>query len=195
MRPTAFFKSLCNQFEKVASGGSFVWFDLGGGRCIRANPISERDLAAALVDTIANTSRHNTTWQIGGPDQPLSKLEQGALMAAAVGLPPPKTTRVPISLLNTVVHVLSFGARLTRLAALEDAAEVARILRYYASEDMVAVGEGEVYGQDSLVDFYERVAVEGREYDPYVAIFDSRATVEGFGKGVKRAADESAEEV
>ena len=46
---------------------------------------------------------------------------------------------------------------------------------------MVAVAEGEVYGSDTVADFYKTVAVQGREYDPYVAIFDSRKAVEGFG--------------
>jgi divinyl chlorophyllide a 8-vinyl-reductase len=173
---------VCNQFEKVAAGGSFLYFDLGGGRCIRANPISERDLAAALVDSIADPARENKTWQIGGPGPPLSKLEQGALMAAAAGLPPPPTTAVPIGVLNAIVAVLSFLASVTRLTALEDAAEISRILRYYASEDMVAVGKGEQYGSDSVADFYKTVAANGREYDPYVAIFDSRKAVERFGR-------------
>jgi divinyl chlorophyllide a 8-vinyl-reductase len=181
LRPTAYFKSVCNQFEKVAAGGSFVYFDLGFGRCIRANPISERDLAAALIDAIADRARENAVWQIGGPDAPLSKLEQGALMAAAAGLAPPKAVAVPIGLLNGIVALLELLARLTRLEALEDAAEVSRILRYYASEDMVALADGEVYGADTVADFYKTVALHGREYDPYVAIFDSREAVEGFG--------------
>jgi len=189
VRPTAFFKSVCNQFERVAEGGRFTYFDLGGGRCIRSNPISERDLAAALVDTIAEPARRNSVWQIGGPNRPLSKIEQGALMAAAAGRPPPATVGVPIGVLHAVVGALELLARLTRAAPVEDAAEIARILRYYATEDMVAVGEGEVYGSDSLVDFYRTVAAEGREYDPYVAIFDSREAVESFGGGASGCSD------
>mmetsp|Transcript_18658 Transcript_18658/g.47638 ORF Transcript_18658/g.47638 Transcript_18658/m.47638 type:complete len:197 (-) Transcript_18658:417-1007(-) len=173
-------KLLLSQSPFLFQGGAFTYFDLGGGSCIKANPISERDLANALVDTIADPRRLNAVWQIGGPDGPLSKLEQGTLMAAAAGLPPPRLVGVPIGVLNGIVGALELLASVLRLGALEDAAEIARILRYYASEDMVAVGKGEVYGSDSVVDFYKTVAREGREYDPYVAIFESRSAVEGF---------------
>ena len=57
VRPTAFFKSVSGQVEVVDGGGPFVYFDLGAGKCATCNPISEPDLAAALVDTIADPSK------------------------------------------------------------------------------------------------------------------------------------------
>lgn len=57
VRPTAFFKSVSGQVEVVKGGGPFVYFDLGDGKCASCNPISEPDLASALVDSIADESR------------------------------------------------------------------------------------------------------------------------------------------
>mmetsp|Transcript_25010 Transcript_25010/g.77943 ORF Transcript_25010/g.77943 Transcript_25010/m.77943 type:complete len:446 (-) Transcript_25010:176-1513(-) len=183
LRPTAFFKSLSNQFEKVAQGGKFLFFDLGGGACIRANPISEPDLAAALVDSIADTRRENAIWRIGGPGPVLSKLDQGRMMAEAAGQPHPEPIAVPRGVLDGICSALSAIAALTRLPPVDDAAEVARILRYYATEDMVTTDPDEVYGSDLLETYYAKVATEGREYDPYVAVFDSKESVESFGAG------------
>ena len=51
---TAFFKSLSGQVEIVRGGGPFVYFDLGGGSSATCNPISEADLAMAIVDRAAD---------------------------------------------------------------------------------------------------------------------------------------------
>ena len=59
IRPTAFFKSVSGQLEVVAGGGPFVYFDLGNDKCATCNPISEPDLANALIDTIADPKRKN----------------------------------------------------------------------------------------------------------------------------------------
>ena len=53
--------------QVVAGGGPFVFFDLGEGRCATCNPISEPDLAAALIDTLADPSKKDALWNIGGP--------------------------------------------------------------------------------------------------------------------------------
>ena len=54
---------------------------------------------------------------------------------------------------------------------LEDAAEFGRIGRYYAIEDMLTTDPSEKYGQTTLRQHYERIAVEGQEYDPYTSVF------------------------
>jgi divinyl chlorophyllide a 8-vinyl-reductase len=53
----------------------------------------------------------------------------------------------------------------------EDAAEFGRIGRYYAIEDMLTTDPSEKYGQTTLRQHYERIAVEGQEYDPYTSVF------------------------
>lgn len=198
VRPTAFFKSLSNQFENIAAGKSLIVFDLGGGRCIRANPISEPDLARAMLDSCADTAAHaeggvrGRTWELGGDCEPLSKIDQGNMMAAAVGLPPPRIMRVPIAVLDgacTFFGALAAAARSTPFAnALEDAAEAARIVRYYASEDMVTTEAHDRYGSDTLEEYYASIARHGREYDPYVQIFDSQKKVETYARTAGAAA-------
>jgi divinyl chlorophyllide a 8-vinyl-reductase len=80
VRPTAFFKSVSGQLEVVESGAPFVYFDLGGGRSATCNPISEADLAVALVDTIADPTRKDKVWNLGGPDEGLSMEAQGKML-------------------------------------------------------------------------------------------------------------------
>jgi divinyl chlorophyllide a 8-vinyl-reductase len=51
---------------------------------------------------------------------------------------------------------------------LENAAELGRIGRYYAAEDMV---ENENrYGTVSLQEYFNRIAEEGQDYDPYTSM-------------------------
>ena len=83
VRPTAFFKSVSGQLEVVDGGGPFVYFDLGGGKCATCNPIAEADLAAALIDTIADESKKNALWNLGGPDEGLSMKQQARARAPA----------------------------------------------------------------------------------------------------------------
>ena len=59
VRATAFFKSVSGQLEVVNKGSPFVYFDLGEGKSATCNPISEPDLAAALIDTISDKSKEN----------------------------------------------------------------------------------------------------------------------------------------
>jgi divinyl chlorophyllide a 8-vinyl-reductase len=43
----------------------------------RCNPIAESDLATYLVDCISDESRQNRVLNLGGPDMPMMKIEQG----------------------------------------------------------------------------------------------------------------------
>ena len=73
VRPTAFFKSVSGQLERLQDGKSFLMFQ----DSTRANPIAESDLATYLIDCIADKSRHNKVLNLGGPDKAMTKLEQG----------------------------------------------------------------------------------------------------------------------
>ena len=46
--------------------------------------------------------------------------------------------------------------------------------KYYAVEDMLTTLPAEKYGKITLKEHYERIAVEGQEYDPYTTILGSK---------------------
>lgn len=73
VRPTAFFKSVSGQLERLQEGKSFLMFQ----DTTRANPIAESDLATYLIDCVTETTRHNKVLNLGGPDRPMTKIEQG----------------------------------------------------------------------------------------------------------------------
>ena len=175
VRPTAFFKSVSGQVEVVAGGGPFVYFDLGDGKCATCNPIAERDLAAALLDTIEDPSKKNMVWNLGGPDDGLSMAEQGELVADVLGKEEAKLLGVPIGVFDVIINGLQWLADTFKSEKLEDAAEFGRIGRYYAIEDMLTTEPSEKYGQTTLRQHYERIAVEGQEYDPYTSVFGKAA--------------------
>ena len=58
-------------------------------------------------------------------------------------------------------------------AYLDDAAELGRIGKYYAVEDMLTTDPDEKFGSTTLKEHYEKIAVEGQEYDPYTTMFAS----------------------
>jgi len=180
VRPTAFFKSVSGQVEIVDKGAPFVYFDLGNGKSATCNPISEPDLAAALVDTIADDSKKNVVWNLGGPDDGLSMKQQGELVADVLRKEESNTLGVPIKIFDSIINVLQGAADLFKSEKLEDAAEFGRIGCYYALEDMLTTDPSERYGKTTLRDHYERVAVEGQEYDPYTAVFGNKKLTDSF---------------
>ena len=78
---------------------------------------------------------------------------------------------VPIGLFDVIIGVLDKVASLSGSQKLVDAAELGRIGRYYAVEDMLTTDAYDKYGSTTLFDHYKRIAVEGQEYDPYTTIF------------------------
>lgn len=132
VRPTAYFKSLSGQIERVRRGRPFLVF--GDGRLTACKPISNDDLAGFMVDCIDDPSRHDRVLPIGGPGPALTPLEQGEALCAALGRSP-RFRHVPVALLDTIVATLSAGGRL--VPALAEKAELARIGRYYATESML----------------------------------------------------------
>ena len=72
---------------------------------------------------------------------------------------------------DAIIGGLQWAADTFKSEELEDAAEFGRIGRYYALEDMLTTDPSEKYGKITLRDHYEKVAVEGQEYDPYTSVF------------------------
>jgi divinyl chlorophyllide a 8-vinyl-reductase len=161
VRPTAFFKSLSGQVERVRRGGPFLVF--GDGTLTACKPISDDDLADYLADCLDDAGRRNRVLPIGGPGDAITPREQGEHLFRLLGRPP-RFRRVPVALLDAIVGVLGTAGRV--LPGLAAKAELARIGRYYATESMLvwdpAAGRYDAAatpatGTDTLFDFYARL--------------------------------------
>ena len=171
VRPTAFFKSVSGQLEVVKSGAPFVLFDKGANSKITAcNPIAESDLATYMIDSITNKERHNQIINLGGPDEPITMLQQGNMLFNATEKEP-KFAYAPVWIFDVVINTLQFVADLFQNEKIADMAETGRIGKYYAVEDMVTTLPNEKYGTITLQEHYNRIAIEGNDYDPYTTMF------------------------
>lgn len=176
VRPTAFFKSVSGQLEVIQQGAPFVMF--GDGEVTRCNPISEADLAIYLVDCITNKDRENKILNIGGPDEPMTMKKQGEMLFKSVGKEP-FFVYAPLGLFDVIINSLQWVADKFQSEKFENAAELGRIGKYYAVEDMLTTSSEEKYGVTTLQEHYDKIAVEGQEYDPYTSMF---AKAQGIDK-------------
>jgi divinyl chlorophyllide a 8-vinyl-reductase len=161
VRPTAFFKSLLGQMDRVRAGKPFLVF--GDGQQTACKPISDRDLATFMVDCISRSDRHHRILPIGGPGPAITPLDQAKALSKQLGRPV-KIRSVPVVLLDLIIGLLSAAARL--MPRLQVKAELARIGRYYATESMLVWNESEgrydaqatpESGSDHLFDAQARV--------------------------------------
>lgn len=134
VRPTAFFKSLSGQIERVRKGKPFLVF--GDGTLTACKPISDDDLGACLAACIEDASCHNRVLPIGGPGPAITPRQQGEQLFALLGRPA-RFKHVPVALLDAIVSVLGLAGRV--IPALREKAELARIGRYYATESMLVL--------------------------------------------------------
>jgi divinyl chlorophyllide a 8-vinyl-reductase len=132
VRPTAFFKSLLGQIDRVRAGRAYLVF--GDGRQTACKPISDRDLAEFIVQCLSRAERHNRILPIGGPGPALTPRDQAEALFAALERPI-KIRSVPLVLMDLIIQALSLVGRL--IPSLQDKAELARIGRYYATESML----------------------------------------------------------
>lgn len=161
VRPTAYFKSLSGQIDRLRRGKPFLVF--GDGRATACKPISDRDLAAFLADCVDDPARRNRVLPIGGPGPAITPREQGEHLFALLGKPA-RFASAPVAMLDAIVWVLAgLGAV---IAPLRDKAELARIGRYYATESMLvwdeAAGRYDAdatpeTGRETLFDHYARL--------------------------------------
>ncbi|MEO1282129.1 MAG: NAD(P)H-binding protein [Pseudomonadota bacterium] len=161
VRPTAFFKSLSGQIDRVKNGKPFLVF--GDGTTTACKPISDTDLGQYIATCLDNAERQNRILPIGGPGPAITPKEQGELLFALTGREP-RFKRVPVALLDVIVWVLGTIGRLSPTIA--DKAELARIGRYYATESMLVLdpktdrydeNATPSFGTDTLYDHYARV--------------------------------------
>jgi divinyl chlorophyllide a 8-vinyl-reductase len=161
IRPTAFFKSLSGQIERVRRGKPFLVF--GDGMLTSCKPISDKDLAVYLAECLEDEHRWNRVLPIGGPGDPITPRQQGEFLFALLRRPP-LFRKVPLALLDGIVGALKIGARVA--PPLAEKAELARIGRYYATESMLWLNpETGRYdssatpstGAETLFDYYSSV--------------------------------------
>jgi divinyl chlorophyllide a 8-vinyl-reductase len=132
VRPTAFFKSLSGQVERVRQGRPFVVF--GDGRLTACKPISDDDLGDYLAGCVDDESRHRRVLPIGGPGPAVTPRQQGEHLFALLGREP-RFKQVPVALMDAIIGALGLAGR--AMPALAAKAELARIGRYYATESML----------------------------------------------------------
>jgi len=165
VRPTAFFKSLSGQIERVRQGKPYLIF--GDGRLTACKPISDRDLADYIADCLLNPLRWNRVLPIGGPGEAVTPKEQGEFLFSCLNRPP-RFRSVPVKMLDGIVAALGLLAPLGGPFA--EKAELAKIGRYYATESMLwmdpETGRYDAAatpstGEDTLFDFYASVIGEG----------------------------------
>jgi divinyl chlorophyllide a 8-vinyl-reductase len=161
VRPTAFFKSLSGQIERVRRGRPFLIF--GDGRLTSCKPISDADLAAYLADCLDDGRRANRVLPIGGPGEAITPREQGEALFSLLGRAP-RFRSVPVAMLDGIIGALGVAGGLAPPVAQK--AELARIGRYYATESMLWLNpDTGLYdaaatpstGAETLFDFYRSV--------------------------------------
>ena len=132
IRPTAFFKSLSGQIDRVKQGKSFIVFD--GGKNTSCKPISARDLSMFIIQNINNKKSYNKILIIGGPGPAVSQFDQGQILFKLTNKKP-KIRSLP-SLLFRLMDLLCIPLSLISYRV-SDFRESLRIGLYYATESML----------------------------------------------------------
>jgi divinyl chlorophyllide a 8-vinyl-reductase len=167
VRPTAFFKSLAGQVERVRRGQPFLVF--GNGELTACKPIGQIDLARYMLQILDDPHQRNQTLCVGGPDDPLTPKQQGELLFRLAGREP-QFRSVPITLFDTLIALLSPFTKVSARA--HSKAELLRIGRYYATESMLVYDQEKQeysatatpsFGEETLESFYTRVLAEGMQ--------------------------------
>ena len=166
VRPTAFFKSLSGQLDRVRAGKPFLVF--GDGRLTACKPISDDDLGRYIAGCLEDPARVNRVLPIGGPGPAITPLDQAAALERLLGRPV-AIRHVPVALLTVICGGLGLVGRV--FPRVRAKADLARIGRYYATESMLVLNpETGRYdaqatpssGSDTLFQFYEDlIAAQG----------------------------------
>ena len=169
VRPTAFFKSLSGQVDRVKQGKPFLIF--GDGRLTACKPISDRDLANYIAGCLEDATRWNRILPIGGPGPAITPRDQGDYLFSRLNRTP-QFKSVPLAFMRAIIGVLSFIGRFN--IAIADKAELARIGYYYATESMLVLNpETGLYdasltpstGSDTLFDHYDRLLTDEIQHE------------------------------
>jgi divinyl chlorophyllide a 8-vinyl-reductase len=168
VRPTAFFKSLSGQVERVRRGRPFLVF--GDGELTACKPIGARDLGEFIAGCLDDPRRMNRILPVGGPGEAITPRKQGEMLFRLLGRKP-RFRHVPVAMLDAIIAVLAGLGRL--FPSLAEKAEFARIGRYYATESMLVLDPATglydadntlSFGVETLEDYY-RGLIAGRIAD------------------------------
>jgi divinyl chlorophyllide a 8-vinyl-reductase len=161
VRPTAFFKSLSGQVERLKQGKPFLVF--GDGRQTACKPISDDDLGDYLTACVTDERLQNRILPIGGPGKAITPIDQGEHLFSLL-CREPRFRHVPTALLDGIIGALNLMGHV--VPALSAKADLARIGRYYATESMLVLDEKTgcydedatpSFGSETLFDYYERL--------------------------------------
>lgn len=161
VRPTAFFKSLSGQIERVRRGKPFLLF--GNGELTACKPISDRDLSAYLVAVLQEPASANRVLPIGGPGPAITPKQQAEMLARALGVSC-QTRSVSPALFRLLHRLLAPLAWVSEWGRTQR--EFMAIAHYYATESMLLWDQAtETYsdaltpefGTDTLEAYYAAV--------------------------------------
>lgn len=161
VRPTAYFKSLSGQVDRVLQGKPYLLF--GNGELTACTPISDRDLGEYLASCIGIPERLNCVLPIGGPGPAFTPRAQGEHLFSLMGKVP-RFKHIPVGAMRAIAGGLGAASRVA--PSLSAKAEFARIGLYYATESMLVFNPTTgsydrdatpSTGQDTLFDYYADV--------------------------------------
>ena len=161
IRPTAFFKSLSGQIDRVKKGKSFLIF--GNGELTSCKPISARDLSKFIIPLVTRSHSENKIHIIGGPGPPISPKRQAELLFELCKKEK-KITHISPKLFLVITYALiplSIASKKIR-----DLREFLKIAYYYATESMLfwdekigsySSNKTPEYGNESLEEYYKKI--------------------------------------
>lgn len=161
VRPTAFFKSLSGQLDRVRAGKPFLVF--GDGTLTACKPISDDDLGRFIAACIDTPAQQNKVLPIGGPGHAITPLDQANALSTLLGRPL-KVRCVPVRVIVAIQKVLGVIGWVFPKA--REKSELARIGHYYATESMLvwdpSAGRYDAdatpsTGSETLFQFYEKL--------------------------------------
>ena len=161
IRPTAFFKSLSGQIDRVKEGKSFLVF--GNGELTTCKPISARDLSEFIIRFILRKRAENKIHLVGGPGPPISPKNQAELLFK-LSKNEKKITHISPKLFLIIIYVLMPLSKISK--KIQDFREFLKIAYYYATESMLFWDEKNrayssnktpEFGKDTLEDYYKKI--------------------------------------
>ena len=161
IRPTAFFKSLSGQIDRIKKGKSFLVF--GNGELTTCKPISARDLSNFLIGFVLRKKAENKIHLIGGSGPPISPKHQAELLFKLIKKEK-KITYISPKLLVAINYILMPLSIISE--KLRDYREFLKIAHYYATESMLFwdhksgsydANKTPEYGKDTLEEYYKNI--------------------------------------
>ncbi len=170
--PTAFFKSLSGQVNRIKNGKSFLVF--GNGKRTSSLPISEIDLAKYIVNCIESEESWNKSLPVGGPGPAVTPLDQ-AKMLFEIFDKPKKIKHISPRFFDFVLILLfpvSFFSQ-----KIKDKLELIKIGKYYAEESMLFYdADADAYDASKTPQFGENLL-----YEYYCSLRDEPEKIPDMG--------------